>query len=164
LIILLCGPIGAGKTSIAERLAEELEGSSVISSDRFRRRVYDRLVREAEVRLGRARYIILDATFYREAYRRRIMDLASRGERVLTVFLDCPLEICLERNRRRGSPVPERAVKIIWREFERPEAPDIHIDTGNLSIDEAVRAILGRLKHLEPDGGGPISPSGESDR
>jgi predicted kinase len=164
LIILLCGPIGAGKTSIAERLAEELEGSSVISSDRFRRRVYDRLIREAEMRLGKARYIILDATFYREAYRRRILDLASRRERVLTVFLDCPLETCLERNRRRSSPVPERAVKIIWREFERPEAPDIRIDTGTLSIDEAVRAILFRLKHLEPDGGRSISSSGESDR
>lgn len=149
LIILLCGPVGAGKTSIAKRLVERLENSSIISSEQFRRRAYERMFREVERRLGRQRYLILDATFYKEAYRRRIMELNLKGEKVLTVFLYCPLEICLKRNRERGKPILERAVKIIWKEFERPENPDIYIDTSTSSIEEAVKTILCYLKSLE---------------
>lgn len=155
MIILLCGPAGAGKTTIAGRLAERLDDAFIISSERFKRRAYERMFREIEGRLGRQRYLILDATFYREALRRRIMELMRRrGEEVLTVFLHCPLETCIMRNRERGMPIPERAVKILWREFERPEAPDIYIDTGSSSIMEAVEAILGRLKTI--DGSGAI--------
>lgn len=158
MIILLCGPVGAGKTSIAERLAERLEDALIISSERFKRRVYERMLGEVERRLGRQRYLILDATFYKEAYRRRIMELELKGERVITVLLECPLEICLERNRRRERAIPERAVRIIWREFERPETPDIRIDTGTLSVEEAVRTIICGLKPLERSEGDSPQP------
>ncbi|MEM2892753.1 MAG: AAA family ATPase [Candidatus Bathyarchaeia archaeon] len=127
-------------------MAERLEDAMIIPSERFKGRVYERMFREAERRLGRQEYLILDATFYKEAYRRRMMELESKGEKVVTILLDCPLEICLKRNRERERPIPERAVKIIWREFERPETPDIYIDTGTSSVEEAVKTILCRLK------------------
>lgn len=158
MIILLCGPVGAGKTSIAERLAERLEDALIISSERFKRRVYERMLGEVRRRLGRQRYLILDATFYKEAYRRSIKELESKGERILTVLLECPLEICLERNRRREKAIPERAVRIIWREFERPETPDIRIDTSIFSVEEAVKTIICRLKPLERLEGFPRAP------
>lgn len=66
MIILLCGPVGAEKTSIAERLAERLEDALIISSERFKRRVYEGMLREVERRLGKQRYLVLDATFYKE--------------------------------------------------------------------------------------------------
>ncbi|MBS7638727.1 hypothetical protein KEJ49_07625, partial [Candidatus Bathyarchaeota archaeon] len=108
-----------------------------------------RMLGEVERRMGRQRYLILDATFYKEAYRRKIKELELKGERVLTVLLECPLEICLERNRRREKAIPERAVRIIWREFERPANPDIRIDTGTFGIEEAVQTIICSLKPLE---------------
>ncbi len=43
------------------------------------------------------------------------MELELKGERILTVLLECPLEICLERNRRRERAIPERAVRIVER-------------------------------------------------
>ncbi|MCD6263480.1 AAA family ATPase, partial [Candidatus Bathyarchaeota archaeon] len=69
MIILLFGPAGAGKTTIARRLAGKLEGSQVISSDQFRRKVYRRLMREVRRRKGEGRYLIVDGTFYRRRWR-----------------------------------------------------------------------------------------------
>jgi adenylylsulfate kinase len=145
MIILLFGPPASGKTTIAKRLAEKLEDTYLLSSDQFRRSVYRQMMEEVKKRRGRQRYIIIDGTFYRKQWRDELRE-AAEGEEILEVFLNCSLQTSLRRNRERSKPIPEAAVHIIWRSFERPENPDVEIDADMVSVEEAVRRILEAIK------------------
>ena len=149
MIVVLCGPPGAGKTSIARRLMEELGDAHLVSSDRFRRRVYDRVMREVSERLGGREHLLIDATFYRRAWRDRLKDVVGGADMVLTVFVDCSLETCLRRNQEREAPIPEAAVCMIWREFERPADPDVYVSTDETSVEGAVQKIMAELERLK---------------
>ena len=145
MIIVLCGPPGSGKTTIAQSLVQELKDARMISSDWFKGRAYDRIFREVERRRGEERYLVLDATFYRKAYRDRIREIASKREEVLTVFIDCSLEVCLERNSQRQNPIPENAVHIMWKQFERSDDANMVINSDETGVEQAVHAILRRI-------------------
>ena len=149
MLLVLFGPAGVGKTTIAGKLMEALNDAHVISSDNFRSRVYDRMLREVADKLGRHEVLILDATFYRKKWREKLRDLTSGKDLIVNVFLYCSLETCLKRNREREEAIPEAAVRTIWRGFEMPEDPDVYIDTGKLSVEEAVDKILKIIK-IEP--------------
>ena len=145
MLLILCGPAGSGKSSIARRLMEEWDDAYLISSDRFKRKVYDRIMRETGRRLGKQKYLIIDATFYRKRWRDRLREIISDGERVVIIFIDCSLETCLVRNREREKPIPEEAIRIIWNKFERPDDYDIYINTEKFGIEQAVDKILKEL-------------------
>lgn len=104
-MLVVMGRIGSGKSTLARALADEL-GCEVLSSDVLRktiaglpltarpaaavrrrlysaamtRRVYDRLLDDAEARLRAGRHVILDATFARRVHRARLARrLAGQG-------------------------------------------------------------------------------------
>ena len=149
MILILCGPAGAGKSSIAQRLVEELDDARLISSDRFKRRAYDRIMKEVGERLGKQEYLVIDATFYKKRWRDRLIEIAGDEEKVVTVFIECSLETCLKRNRDRDTPIPEAAIHIIWKGFEKPDDPDIHINTDEVDVEQAVDKILKELKAFQ---------------
>ena len=148
IVIILCGPVAVGKSSIARRLRELLPDSRVISTDAFKRRAYRRLMNELYRSLGEYRYIILDGTFYRKAWRDRVREIVGHRGRVLTVLLKAPLELCLKRNAERSKPIPEEAVHIIWREFQWPLDIDLEIETDRCDEEEAVKLILRHIQGL----------------
>lgn len=149
MLLVLCGPAGAGKSSIASGLMEALGDVHLISSDRFKGRVYERMMREVGGRLGGQEYLVVDATFYRKRWRDMLREMASHEDRVLTVLVDCSLEGCLRRNRGRENPIPEEAIHIIWREFERSDDFDMYINTEGLGVEQAVDRILRELNTPE---------------
>lgn len=149
IVIILCGPVAVGKSSIARRLRELLPDSRVISTDAFKRRVYRRLMNELYRSLGEYRYIILDGTFYRKAWRDRVREIVGNRGRVLTILLKAPLELCLKRNAERSKPIPEEAVHIIWSEFQWPLDADLEIETDRCDAEEAVKLILRHIEGLD---------------
>jgi tRNA uridine 5-carbamoylmethylation protein Kti12 len=151
LILLLCGPVAVGKSSIARRLGELLPDSRVISTDAYKRKVYLRLIEEMLQSQKGYRYVILDGTFYRKEWRECVREVIGDEERVLTILLRAPLKLCLERNSRRPRPIPERAVYIIYREFEWPERADLEIEMDKIDVEGAVKLILERVRELEDE-------------
>lgn len=150
MIILFCGPPASGKSAIARRLAKALEESKLVASDEFRRKTYEHMFAEAEKWAGRVKYLILDGTFYRREWRERVGKISSeKMENVLTVYVTCSLETCLKRNISRKEQIEEKAVHIIYKQIERPEAPDLLIDTDALSVNEAVERVLRALPGME---------------
>lgn len=136
-ILLFCGPPGAGKTTLAERVRERLAGAgrafAIVHSDEFSRRTYERMYERVADEGGDW---ILDGTFYRGEWRERFRDLGD----VRVVHVTATLETCLERNRERADAIDERGVHVVYREFEAPDA-DLTIDTDEVSVEDAVRTV-----------------------
>jgi adenylylsulfate kinase len=81
--------------------------------------------------------------------RKFVRDLVGDGNFV-EVLLDCPLEICMERDRK---GLYDKAIKKEIKDFtgisspyEKPEKPELVIDTGKTSSDEAANHILDYLQ------------------
>ena len=149
MILLLCGIPGSGKSTIAERLAARLAvlGSvHLLSSDKLKPPVYRKLFRAVAANRKRADFLILDATFYKKEWRQQVKVLAG-GEEVLTVYLDCSLEVALRRNKERQPNISETAVHIIFHQMDPPKTPSLRIDTVATTADEAAGSIFELAKN-----------------
>ena len=81
--------------------------------------------------------------------RRLARELSEDGS-FIEVFVDCPLEICEERDPK-GSY--KKAREGIIKEFtgisapyEKPQDPEIHLRTDHLSVEECVQSIISYLE------------------
>ena len=148
MILVVCGPPAAGKTTLVRRLRDRLaaEGTAVstLHSDDFSRNTYDRLYERVAADPGRN--WVVDGTFYREAWQARFAALGARF-----VLVTAPLDVRLERNRRRDDPISETGVHVVSAEFRAPDA-DLTLDTGELGVDAAAdRLHDAAVKWLESD-------------
>ncbi|WP_227375955.1 AAA family ATPase [Haladaptatus halobius] len=147
MIVIICGPAGVGKTTVAtelrERLAERGCSFRMLHSDQFSRNTYDRMYERVE---NSDDDWLLDGTFYKREWLRRFRALDD----AVVVYLEADLETCLERNRERDDPIEERAVHIIWYEFEEPNA-DVTIDATRTTPERAVERILRELRPVLTD-------------
>jgi predicted kinase len=148
MIILFCGIPGSGKTTIAKILHDQLSllgRVKLLSSDELRGPVYRKFVKTIASSEQRPDFLILDATFYKREWRQQIKANAE-GEKVMTVYLECPRALALQRNRERRPNVSERALHIISYKMERPQNPAITIDTAATSAAEGAAKIFELIK------------------
>lgn len=143
-LVLTCGTIGTGKTSVAEALADSC-GGVVLSSDRIRREpgaspggdarysdasrtaVYERLLDEARHVLASGRTAILDATWsrqeWREAAARFAASLGCEASLVETVAPRDEVVARLAARKAAGDDASEAGPELYDRmlaEFEEP--------------------------------------------
>ncbi|KFO93337.1 L-seryl-tRNA(Sec) kinase, partial [Buceros rhinoceros silvestris] len=65
---------------------------------------------------------ILDDNFYYRSMRHEVYLLARKYSlSFCQVFLECPLECCLQRNRLRSRPVPDQTIRLMAKKIEKPD-------------------------------------------
>jgi tRNA uridine 5-carbamoylmethylation protein Kti12 len=140
-IVVVCGPPAAGKTTVAnllgERFADRGRRVPVLDSDEFARDTYDRMYERVTDAGGDW---IVAGTFYRRRWQAQFDDL----EDVFVAYLEADLETCLERNRRRDDPIDETGVDVVWREFDEPDA-DLVVDVTDHPPAGVVERVLDGL-------------------
>lgn len=141
MIVILCGPPGVGKTTVAslvqERLRERGLSFQTLDSDEFSTDTYEQLFRRVRDSGG---HWLVAGTFYEREWQVEF----TRLNDVAFVYLRADLETCLERNRQREDPVTEEAVHVVYREFDEPDA-SLTVDVVDESPDEVADRILAAL-------------------
>jgi len=122
--ILFIGLPGSGKTSIVQR--DYSKNFIVVSADEIKQKhpdynpadpepLHQWSVKEAETQMNllsdQGVSICMDSGGVNNSYSLRIIKmLKSKGYHITLVYVETPLEICLERNRKRERKVPEPAI------------------------------------------------------
>ena len=140
MILVLCGPPGVGKTTIAERLQHRLRdeghGFRILHSDDFSRNTYEQMYERVTEAAPETNWI-LDGTFYRRESQGRFRSLSDAH----LVYVTASRETALERNRERENPIEERGVYAMFGQFEVPQCPDLTLNTDELSVERALDAM-----------------------
>lgn len=140
-IVVAVGLPGSGKSTYLVRL-----GANAISSDEVRRLIIDdphdqtihnrvfcamRYLVRQRIAVGRP-VTYVDATHLTPWERQPYFIIAQRyGCEVEALFFDVPVEICLDRNRRRQPMVPDEAIREMARRMIPPS-----IEEGFMRIDQ----------------------------
>lgn len=158
-LAVLCGVPGSGKSTLAA--AFKKLGYYVICPDDIRAELYGdasvqgnpKAVFEiAFLRLRRALLfgsdVVFDATNCRPEYRKNILESTDGYSRAVCLWLDIPLEKCLEQNGRRERRVPEYVIRRMWRELHAdiPDKSEGFTKVVRLGEDELEALIEGALK------------------
>lgn len=137
-LILLIGLPGSGKSSLAQQLVAECPQRRLISTDAIRaqlfgdeniqgtwllvwQRVQEQFLQAVElISLGQASEAIYDATNAARKQRQEAIALARDcGFTHLTaLWVNTPIEVCLERNQKRSRQVPEGVIWQMYRQLQ----------------------------------------------
>lgn len=162
-VLWFTGLSGSGKSTIGHRvermLIERGAFAYVLDGDNVRHGLNSDLGFAAEERVENIRRIGEVARLFADAgglvlsafispYRKdrdRVRGLLSPGE-FIEVFVDTPLEICEARDPK-GLYKKARAGEIsnftgLDAAYEAPENPEVHLETVNLSVDEAAAQVI----------------------
>lgn len=108
---------------MAAELVARLGDVEIIATDLIGGRGgrYRRLRERLQALIGRRRFVILDGTFFVREVREGVR---AMDHPVSLVYLKCPVEVCLERNRDRRNAIPEKGVVAMSHRFEEPSADE----------------------------------------
>uniref|UniRef100_A0A4W5N431 3'-phosphoadenosine 5'-phosphosulfate synthase 2a n=1 Tax=Hucho hucho TaxID=62062 RepID=A0A4W5N431_9TELE len=173
--VWLTGLSGAGKTTIAFALEEYLVSHGIpcysLDGDNIRHGLNKNLGftatdREENIRrIAEVAKLFADAglvciTSFISPYTKDRDDarkiLESAGLPFFEVFINAPLEVCESRDVK-GLYKKARAGEIkgftgIDAEYERPEAPELVLKTGEITVNECIRQVVDLLRDIVPSG------------
>lgn len=140
-VLIVTGPIGAGKTTVASALAGRY-GAVLLSSDALRsnrKHGFDRMASALDDALARGRRVVLDSTGMSFRFRRLAVRVRAQALHV-QLAVDPPQWEARERQRVDRAPldrgVYQRSARIV---FDPP--PDLALDTSALSPTDVIAAV-----------------------
>lgn len=160
MILILTGPPGAGKSTIAKSLAKKLNHCAVIDVDLLRAMVVQPHIPPwqgeegmAQLRLGAANACILAQNFNRAFYHVVILDvLTDETARIYRHQLDQldhrivlllpSLEVALQRNQARGQTLTDAEVRLLYDWQVELTDYDQQIDNSERSAGDVADALL----------------------
>lgn len=130
--IVLHGPLGCGKSTIAEHLAKKLDAFSVHLDEVLSANGLDRDIPEdggipavnfikaidlalpiAKQNLEQRKIVIFDGCFYHREVMQYLLDNLKYPHRVFT--LKAPLEVCIQRDKHRPNSLGEDAARAVYK-------------------------------------------------
>lgn len=147
MVIIFCGIPGSGKSTLAKILHKKLEKlgrSKLFISDDISSKVYKKISVLLKENLNKFDYIVVDATFYKREWREMVRKICGK-DKVITLYIDCPLKVCLRRNKKRKNPLPDKVLYIIHHQMEKPRHPTLVIDAQKTTPKTAVSLILAEI-------------------
>lgn len=158
--IIIRGPLGSGKSTIAERLSQMLNGKYIaidrildqhsLTKDKEEGYVSQRsflkankiVIPEAKNFLKKNIPVIFDGNFY---WKSQIENLVNKLNYPYYVFtLKAALEVCIKRDSKRKKTHGKDAVEAVYRKSTEFDY-GIIIDIGNKIIDQTLKEILNHL-------------------
>jgi len=141
-IVVVCGPPAAGKTTLALGLQRRLDADGrefrAVHTDDLSSPRYERLFERVAEAPGEN--WLLDGTFYEREWQERVREFPD----VSVILVTADRETCVRRNRERDG-IDERGVKVVYDEFDRPDA-DFVVDTDILRVSKAVDLAVERVR------------------
>jgi len=138
-LIVLIGLPGSGKSYLAKQLAaQSSKGSRIISTDAIRSQLFgDETIQGSwlliwqqiqqqfrdtveQIERGKLSRAIYDATNAVRRHRKDAIALArlSGFTRIVGIWVNTPLTVCLERNRQRDHQIPEEIILRMYRRLQ----------------------------------------------
>ncbi len=166
-LIILRGPIGAGKTSLMNSLARNLPNTSVIevdalkrmfdpsaSTDWRRKAAFDSALYMTKQALSAGRNVIAETHAKRPEQQKYFYDLAQKIPKLtyMTVLVTAPLKVCIERSQKRfvpniSYPIDATMVKSYYAGL-KPLPNEIVIDTSKVTPKLGAQMILATLTEV----------------
>lgn len=156
-LYVLVGLPGSGKTTYARR---RLPNTIRISLDDLRLmmsgRTYDERYEPAVAAAGTAALravlanardwgmdVVFDATNVSRAWRERSLEVAAgTGIVPVAILIRCPLEVAIERNRRRRFPVPEEVIRRFHDSLEEPSREEGFAEVFVVDSEDSPRGMV----------------------
>ena len=141
ILLFMCGAPGSGKSTVAKSMVDENvirvsrdeirfallgEKESYTQKEYFSKEgeVYKEYFRQIQAGLDSGKDVIVDATLLNVPARKKVLDniLIPSTYKIGALFMDTPLNVCLERNNKRigKTRVPESALVNMYNSFVIP--------------------------------------------
>jgi tRNA uridine 5-carbamoylmethylation protein Kti12 len=159
--IIIRGPLGCGKSTIAQKLAEILHAEYISIDKVLKKHCLDKVSPRAECipvknfikanelvlsevkeKLSKGKIVIFDACFYHKEQIEHLIQNLSTPHYVFT--LKTPLEVCIERDSKRKKTYGEDAARAVYKMVSKFDC-GILIDANKKTIDQTVKEILSYL-------------------
>lgn len=171
-LLILCGIPCSGKSTLAQKIAKELESkyvysTAIISSDNFRSMLptyehnfnpdLESFVREATYKtiqeaLRQRLIVISDDTNYYRSIRRRLKRMAEQTRADFAIiYVSTPLETAIKWNRKREASIPTSVIEEVYYKMDRPgekyrwDTPILAFDSNRDDLEAAVKIVTSKV-------------------